>query len=156
MLRSELQGASHHSEQSALQATPQPKVHAAPKRLPASGSMSHRDRRTKVMTAARTSLLNVGHAFTNSARSLTLGAASVLSGVLGFDTSAQDCSSLIVSTLPLLPSSLFARSILGEPPGTTLAVFSCLIGTESAIARERLNTRLEEVRPKVSSNVCGL
>jgi len=84
------------------------------------------------MTAARTSLLSVGQAFTISARSETLGVASVLSGVLTFDTSAQDCSSLIVSKLPLLPSSLFARSILVKPPETTPAVFSCQIVTGAA------------------------
>ena len=43
--------------------------------------MTQRDRRTKVMTAVRTSLLKRGHAFTISARSDTLGLVGVLSGV---------------------------------------------------------------------------
>jgi hypothetical protein len=69
----------------------------------------HRDRRTNVITAARTSLLNAGHAFVISARSDKHGIAGVLSGVSVVMARVRRCSAGTVSTFQLLSSSLFAR-----------------------------------------------
>lgn len=84
------------------------------------------------MTAARTSLLKRGHAFTISARSETFGVTGVLSGVSAVDRGVGFSLYISVSTVALLPSSLFARSVFGggQPALPRVFIFRGALGEQ--------------------------